>query len=521
MPYDVIEKEGRLHIRVELKGQDKLLTPEEILSHLLLRIKEIANNHRCPPSPLPNRILSKFPWGPEIDYCKSITQGVIAVPPYFNDQQRQAMKDAGVIAGIEILRLVNEPTAASIAHGIDDDTSKYPNESLFLVYNLAQKQLDVTLLDIDHGVYEILQDNSTRQVAGDDFDNGLFNYLVEKYHQPHGVNVLADPKLVAQLKSEANYAEERFNASYSHGLSLDHIPLELPPSGAFPGASIFLEPFIIPSLYSQLFTKTIPTIENTMHFHHEWSPIVVPSAINATKIDGVFLLGEPSTISKVQPFIEDYFGKEKIITDPKIPSNHAIVRGVARQGWVLSAHNDDWDCPSMIEITYLSTGIELEGGVYHKIVARNTVIPTRKAVKITTTRDDQTAISLWLYRGERPLTRYNEPIALLEITGIPPQAKGKAQVEIAVEIGPNYEFKARARILDTGEEFEFVKNGHLFEGIEQEVDRIVQAAELYHDDDLIEMLMIKQGKKVGEGREREWNENPAVLWVDPVLRDEL
>ncbi|KAH8657220.1 heat shock protein 70 family [Tricladium varicosporioides] len=520
VPYDVIEKDERLHIRVELKGQVKLLTPEEVLAHLLLRMKEIANNHRCPSPSLPDRFLGIFPWSPPVNYCNSITQGVIAVPSYFDDIQRQAIKDSGMLAGIEILRVVNEPTAASIAHGIDSDTTKYPNESVFLVYNLAHKQLDLTLLDIDYGVYEILQSNSTRRVRGEDFDNALFNYLVEKYYLPQGVDVLADPKLEARLKNEAIKAENRFTESYSHEISLDRIPLELPATGIFGGASIFLDLFTISNLYNQLFINT------TMYFPSEWSHPINPLATNITKIDGIILLGEPSTISKVRPFIDDYFGKEKIITDSEIPSNEAIARGVAKQGWVLSAYNEELDgCYLAMEIIPLSVGLELEGGIYHKIVPRNTVLPTQKRAKITTTRDDQTTISLWLYRGERPLTQYNEPVALLEITGIPPQPKGVAQVEIVFELGEDsmeVGFKARAIVLDTGEEFEFVKNGMLLEGVEQdEIDKTVLVTELYHNDDLIEVALIKQGNMVGERSARGWNPNPAALWIDPTLRDEL
>ena len=403
-------------------------------------------------------VLQKIKADAEAYLGEKVSQAVITVPAYFSDSQRQATKDAGKIAGLEVLRIINEPTAAALAYGLDKET-----EQNILVFDLGGGTFDVSILEIGDGVFEVLATNGNNKLGGDDFDDRVIDYLAETFKMDSGIDLKSDKMAMQRLKEAAEKAKIELSGVATTNINLPFITADA--SGP-KHLDITLTKAKFDEITSDLVEKTMEPTRKAMK----------DAGLSSDKIDRILLVGGSTRIPAVQEAVKKYFGKDPF---KGINPDECVAIGAAIQAGVLTGEVKDL---LLLDVTPLSLGIETLGGVFTKLIERNTTIPTKKSQVFSTAADGQTAVTVRVFQGERSMASDNKLLGEFNLDGIPPAPKGVPQIEVSFDIDANGIVHVSAKDLGTGKEqnITITASSNLSEG---EIDKAIKEAEKHAEED--------------------------------------
>ena len=432
LPYKVIDHGQDLRIEIDENGTTKQYSPQEISAFVLQKMKKTAEDYL----------------GTEV------TEAVITVPAYFNDAQRQATKDAGKIAGLDVKRIINEPTAASLAFGYKEDQAK---EKTIAVYDLGGGTFDISILELGDGVFEVKSTNGNTQLGGDDWDRVIINWLISEFKKDTGIDLSNDPMAMQRLREAAENAKVSLSSQTSVDINLPFITADA--SGAK-----HLQKNLTRSQFEQMTDSLFEATKEPCR------KAMADAGVTADQIDEVLLVGGSSRMPKVQEIVKQIFGKEG---NRSVNPDEAVAVGAAIQGGVLGGDVKD---VLLLDVTPLSLGIETLGGVCTKLIPRNTTIPTKKSQIFSTAADGQTAVSIHVLQGEREMAAQNRTLGNFDLVGIPAAPRGVPQIEVTFDIDANGIVHVSAKDLGTGKEqhIQITSSSGLSE---EEINRMVKDAE--------------------------------------------
>ncbi|MGB9614079.1 MAG: molecular chaperone DnaK [Fervidobacterium sp.] len=425
----------------KVRIDDKEYTPQEISAYILKKLKKDAEEYL----------------GGEIK------KAVITCPAYFNDAQRQATKEAGIIAGLEVLRIINEPTAAALAYGLD----KMEGERKVLVYDLGGGTFDVSILEIGGGVIQVIATSGNNHLGGDDFDQRIIDYLAEEFKKQYGVDLRNDKQALQRLRDAAEKAKIELSSKFETDISLPYItataegPLHL---------EMKLTRAMFESLTRDLVEKTREPVERALN----------DAKLTPQDIDEIILVGGMTRVPMVQKFIKDIFGKEP---NKSVNPDEAVAIGAAIQAAILAGTEGAKDKDVvLVDVTPLTLGVEVKGGLLEPIIPRNTTIPVKKSKVFTTAEDGQTSVEVRVYQGERAMARDNIFLGSFQLVGIPPAPRGVPQIEVTFDIDSDGIVHVSAKDLGTGKEQSMVVTGR-HQLSSDDIERMIREAQMYEEQD--------------------------------------